>query len=172
MSCSAWAPSHVGLTPNATQAQEGEVCVCGCVCGARGDTGLIGSSDAEPRPEHLSGSHTMLGHGHICCIPNSNFCRQLERMRLHNCYVTQDPLSSAVAATGHCRGLLVLHLKLINQSNCIYLRPRFTKNCSEGLRFRKDATPSTRPPPLHPGTRRGKTKKKNRGKEETLTLTL
>lgn len=112
LSCSAWAPSHVGLTPNATQAQEGEV------CGARGETGLI-DSDAVLRPKHFSGSHTRLGHGHICCILNSNFSQQLERMRLNNCYITLHPLSSAVAATDHCRRLLVLHLKLIKPINKI-----------------------------------------------------
>lgn len=41
-------------------------------------------------PEHFSGSHTRLGHGHICCIPNSNLSRQLERMRLNNCYITLE----------------------------------------------------------------------------------
>lgn len=53
LSCSAWAPSHVSLTPNATQAQGGgEVCV-------RVWDALL-DAQTPTKAKHFKGSHTWL----------------------------------------------------------------------------------------------------------------
>lgn len=132
------------------------------MCGARGETQLVGS-DAKPRPKHFSGTHTRLGQGHICRILNSNFFRQLKRMRLHNCCITLELTKRRM------QKITCFQSKFteLNQSHCIYQGPRLLKQYHRSLQRCNSLNA-----PSGPGTRRVKTdtegKRRMRKEEEVI----